>query len=68
MDNFFQLTVIPSGTLQKTFPTGEGGPPQRWMRGGTAFNIVGTTGAEGKHTKKATLALPLGELARRSRD
>ena len=34
------------GKLQKTFPTGEGGPPQRWMRGGTALPIVGTTGAK----------------------
>ena len=36
----------PQESSKKTFPTGEGGPPQRWMRGGTALPIVGTTGAK----------------------
>ena len=48
---FFQLTVdsgqlSPQERSKKAFPAGEGGPQQRWMRGGTAFRIVGTTGAE----------------------
>ena len=44
-------------------PSGKGDRHRRWMRCGTAFNIVGTTGAEVEHIEKPTLALPLGELS-----
>ena len=39
--------------LQKNLPRrGRGTARRRWMRGGTAFNIVGTTGAEVKHIER----------------
>ena len=47
----------------KPSPSGKGDRHRRWMRRGTAFSIVGTTGAEVKHIEKPTLALPLGELS-----
>ena len=47
----------------KPSPSGKGDRHRRWMRGGTAFRIVGTIGAEVEHIEKATLALPLGELS-----
>ena len=37
-------------TAPKNLPRrGRGTARRRWMRGGTAFYIVGTMGAEGKH-------------------
>ncbi len=44
-------------------PSGKGDRRRRWMRGGTAFSIAGTAGAEVKPIEKAPLALPLGELS-----
>ena len=51
------------GKAPRPSPSGKGDRRRRWMRRGTAFCIVGTTGAEVERIEKAPLALPLGELS-----
>ena len=57
------ITRVVEWNHAKPSPSGKGDRRRRWMRRGTAFRIVGTAGAEGKHIEKAALALPLGELS-----
>ena len=61
--NVSNITHADEWNRAKPSPSGKGDRHRRWMRRGTAFRIVGTTGAEGKHIEKAALALPLGELS-----
>ena len=57
------LPVRREGKAPRPSPSGKGDRHRRWMRCGTTFRIVETTGAEVKHIEKPTLALPLGELS-----